>query len=139
LTAYHNAGGRFDLRKALLELKERASLMPGATCGYWGVCGSAASVGAALAILHGTGPLSDNDYYKDNLALTSRCLAKIGDLGGPRCCKRNAFLSLTTAASFLEERYGVKLPIAPFTCPYSNKNPTCLHEKCPFNQNHQKK
>jgi hypothetical protein len=139
LTAYHNAGGRFDLRKALLELKERASLMPGATCGYWGVCGSAASVGAALAILHGTGPLSDNDYYKDNLALTSRCLAKIGDLGGPRCCKRNAFLSLTTAASFLEERYGVKLPIAPFTCPYSNKNPTCLHEKCLFNQNHQKK
>jgi hypothetical protein len=139
LTACHNAGVVFDLRKALVELRERAALMPGATCGYWGICGSAASLGAALAILHGTGPLSNNDYYKDNMALTSRCLERIGQIGGPRCCKRNAFLSLTTAADFVQEHYGVKLPVAPFTCPYSAQNPTCLRAQCPFNPGFQKK
>ena len=60
LTAYHNAGGRFDLRKALLELKERASLMPGATCGYWGVCGSAASVGAFESVPSTSGATRDH-------------------------------------------------------------------------------
>jgi len=130
LRAYQNAGGVIDLPKALDELEKRAYLMPGATCGYWGVCGSAASVGAALAIIHGTGPLSDNDFYKDNMHLTSRALEKIGDIGGPRCCKRNAYISLTEAAKFVEERYHIKMTIAPFKCEFSPQNPTCLKTKC---------
>lgn len=47
LTAMHNAGVKFDLADALKELEERSQLMPGATCGRWGVCGSASSVGAS--------------------------------------------------------------------------------------------
>lgn len=132
LTAYKNAGGAVNLPEAFDELEERAALMPGATCGYWGICGSAASVGAALAILHGTGPLSDSEAYKDNMRLTSAALAKIGEIGGPRCCKRNAYLSITTAAEFVEKHYGVKMTIAPFTCEFSPINPTCLRNKCPF-------
>jgi hypothetical protein len=132
LTAYKNAGGKIDLAAALDELEKRSSFMPGATCGYWGVCGSAASVGSALAIIHGTGPLSDNEFYKDNLHLTSRCLEKIADLGGPRCCKRNAYLSITEATAFVKEKYGIEMKIAPFKCPYYPKNPTCLGKKCPF-------
>jgi hypothetical protein len=132
LTAYKNAGGEVDLPLALSKLEERGALMPGATCGYWGVCGSAASVGAALSILHGTGPLSDNEAYKDNMRLTSAALAKIGELGGPRCCKRNAYLSITTAAEFVKDHYGISMPIAPFKCEFSPLNPTCLKTKCPF-------
>jgi hypothetical protein len=132
LTAYKNAGGSLDLASSLNSLYERAALMPGATCGYWGVCGSSASVGAALAIIHGTGPLSDNDYYKDNMELTSRCLSAIGKIGGPRCCKRNAYLSISTAMTFVKEKYGITMPIKPFECSFSPRNPTCLKEKCPF-------
>ena len=132
LTAYHNAGGKIDLANALASLYERALTMPGATCGYWGICGSSSSVGAALAIIHQTGPLSNNDYYKDNMELTSRCLAAIGKIGGPRCCKRNAYLSISTAASFVKEKYGISMPIKPFRCAFSPRNPTCLKEKCPF-------
>ncbi len=132
LTAYKNAGGQVDLPSALNELEKHSSLMPGATCGYWGVCGSAASVGAALAIIHQTGPLSSNDYYKDNMELTSRCLHDLGEIGGPRCCKRHAYLSLTEAAKFVQERYGITMKIAPFSCSYSSKNPTCLGLRCPF-------
>ena len=32
--------------------------MPGAMCGLWGICGAITSIGAALAIIDGTGPLS---------------------------------------------------------------------------------
>ena len=56
MTALHNAGVEFNLSKALDELAVRGSAMPGATCGKWGMCGSASSVGAALAIIHETGP-----------------------------------------------------------------------------------
>lgn len=88
LTALHNVGVDFNLQDALNGLEVRGRKMPGATCGQWGICGLASSIGAALAIIHHTEPLSSNEYYKDNLRLTSMALAKIADIGGPRCCKR---------------------------------------------------
>ena len=67
LKAYQNAGGEIDLPHCLEELKNRSIKMPGAMCGYWGVCGSLASVGAALSIVHGTGPLSNDSFYQDHM------------------------------------------------------------------------
>lgn len=132
LTALHNAGMEFDLDEALDEMIERGSKMPGATCGQWGVCGSSASVGAALAIIHKTGPLSCDEYYKDNLQYVSRALAKIAEVGGPRCCKRNAFLSIQTAVDFIEEKYNLQLPKSDTVCIFSDKNKQCLKGKCPY-------
>lgn len=106
--------------------------MPGAICGQWGICGSAASVGASLAILHNTGPLSDNDYYKDNLKLTSRILSRMAEIGGPRCCKRNAFLSLQTASDFVRENYDIPLESHEIKCGFFPKNEQCIGKRCPF-------
>ena len=58
LTAFYNAGGKIDLQNSLNELMERGLQMPGAICGMWGVCGAVSSIGAALSIIDGTGPLS---------------------------------------------------------------------------------
>lgn len=141
LTALYHAGMNFDLEKALNEIIIRGQKMPGATCGQWGVCGSASSLGAALAIINGTGPLSSGQAYQDNLLLTSRILNHIGQIGGPRCCKRNAWIALYTAIDFVEERYGIKLAKTKVTCPYSKINLQCLHAQCPFsveNPYHQK-
>ena len=52
LVAYKNAGSTIDLDKALAMLAERTIKMPGAMCGFWGVCGSSTSLGAALSIIH---------------------------------------------------------------------------------------
>lgn len=134
LTAMHNAGEDFDLDKALDEMIERGKKMPGATCGQWGVCGSASSIGAALAILHGTGPLSHNQYYKDNLKLTSQALTSISEIGGPRCCKRNAFLSLNTAIDFVKKEYNIELDKTDIKCIFSSQNKQCLGLECPFFQ-----
>lgn len=132
LAAMHNAGVEFDLDKALDEMIIRGQKMPGATCGQWGMCGSSTSVGAALAIIHETGPLSNSEYYKDNLYLVSKALGKIGDVGGPRCCKRNAFLSILTAIDFVNERYGIELEKQEVKCEFSLKNKQCIGMKCPF-------
>ena len=132
LAALHNAGMDFDLEAALDEMALRGSKMPGATCGQWGVCGAAASLGAALSILHGTGPLSHDRFYRDNLAFTSRALARMAEVGGPRCCKRNAFLAMETAVDFVKERYGVDLPATAPVCTFSPANRQCLGADCPY-------
>lgn len=134
MTAMHNAGVEFDLSAGLDELFERGASMPGATCGKWGVCGAASSVGAALAVIHGTGPLSDSEFYKDNLRLTSRVLEKIAEIGGPRCCKRNGFTAIETAADFVKERYSVELEKSGFECGFSQSNQQCIGERCPFHK-----
>lgn len=132
LTALKNGGMKFDLEKALDSMVERGKKMPGATCGQWGMCGSSASIGAALAIIHETGPLSNNQYYKDNLQYVSQALGKIAEVGGPRCCKRNAFLSINAAIDFVKEHYGVSLPKSNVKCIFSNENEQCLGINCPF-------
>ena len=109
--------------------------MPGAMCGQWGVCGSTASLGAALAIINKTGPLSDNDYYKDNMEYTSNVIEIMSKIGGPRCCKRNAFISIINAVSFVNNKYGIKMESTTPVCDFSPLNLECIKERCPFNKN----
>ena len=132
LTALYNAGGNFPLKEALEEMARRGLSMPGATCGQWGICGAAASVGAALAIFHKTGPLSSNSFYKDNMRLTSSILKAMSEIGGPRCCKRNAYIALSHASRFVREEYGLPVETAPFSCRFYPNNAECIKSRCPF-------
>ena len=50
MVAYKNSGGDIDLDKAIDILAERTIKMPGAMCGYWGMCGSVSSVVAHAAL-----------------------------------------------------------------------------------------
>ncbi|MGI6535159.1 MAG: DUF5714 domain-containing protein [Eggerthellaceae bacterium] len=132
LTAYRNAGGDVNLPIALAELRERGLRMPGAICGHWGVCGSAASVGAALSVLEGTGPLTDTSAWGSHMELASRILHAEGEIGGPRCCKRNAYVALQQATAYARERYGVAMESGAIACRDSQRNKQCLGAACPF-------
>ena len=132
LAAFKNAGGDINLDESLEELSKRAITMPGAMCGFWGICGSTASIGASLAIIHKTGPLSENEFYSDNMEFTSLVIEKMSKIGGPRCCKRNAFLSLATAVEFVNKKYDVAMEINDVNCEFSNLNKQCIKERCPF-------
>lgn len=134
LVAYKNAAGESVSEREIDELAERTRTMPGAMCGYWGVCGSVAAVGAALSVLHGTGPLSTDQYYQDHMKFTSRVLARMSEIGGARCCKRNAFLSLSCGAEFVRETYGIPMQVQAIVCDYSPKNRQCIGERCPFHR-----
>ena len=139
LTAFYNAGGNINLQECLMELMERGLQMPGATCGMWGVCGAVTSMGAALSIIDGTGPLSKDDSWGKHMQFTSRALDSLSKVGGPRCCKRDAFLSFQKAIQYINENYEVKLQESQIECHFSEKNQQCIKTKCPFYKNEKKK
>ena len=132
LTAFYNAGGQIDLQTSLNELMKRGLQMPGATCGMWGVCGAVSSMGAALSIIDGTGPLSIDDSWGKHMEFTSKALSGLSQVGGPRCCKRDAFLSFQKAIEYINENYDIELVNDKIQCNFSEKNEQCIVEKCPF-------
>lgn len=132
LTAFHNAGGKIVLREALEKLMEEGLRMPGATCGLWGVCGSVTSIGAALAIIDGTGPLTEDESWGKHMEFTSNSLRKMSVIGGPRCCKRDAFISFEEAVRFINENYNVTIPVTQIACGFSKKNEQCIRQRCPY-------
>lgn len=132
LTAFYNAGGELDLPAALAELAKRGLQMPGASCGLWGVCGAVSSMGAALSIIDGTGPLSGDGSWERHMEFSSRALHRLALSGGPRCCKRDAFLSFQEAVAHIREHYGIELKGGEISCSFSVRNLQCLKERCPF-------
>ncbi len=134
LTALHNNGLDFNLESALEELQKRSIKMPGAMCGHWGVCGSVASLGAAFSILDGTGPLSNTIDYSNHMKFTAKVIEQMSEIGGPRCCKRNAFLSISEAISFANDIYKLDIKIPEIECEYSSLNMQCIKNRCPFHK-----
>ena len=133
LTAYRNAGGDIDLEKALEEMHERGRQYPGGSCGFWGCCGAAVSVGMFVSIITDTTPLSSKTWGWANEA-TSRALAKIASYGGPRCCKRNSFTAILAAAEFVSEKMGTEMEVPDkVVCTFSGENHECLGKRCPYN------
>lgn len=139
LTAFYNAGGRIELYESLNEIMKRGLQMPGATCGMWGVCGAVSSMGAALSIIDGTGPLSSDGSWGKHMEFTSNALCSLAQIGGPRCCKRDAFLSFQRAIEHINENYDVQLEASNIECGFSEKNEQCIKERCPFYKNKKKK
>lgn len=132
LVAFKNAGGSIDLENAINEMANRAIKMPGAMCGYWGVCGASASIGAALSIINKTSPISNDEFYKHNMEFTSRVINRMSQIGGPRCCKRNAFLSISEGVKFVKEKYNIEMELNDIQCEFSNMNTQCISTRCPF-------
>ena len=132
LTAYRNSGGDIDLKEALEEMKERGSQIPGGRVRLLGVLrsrsqhrdlyeycnGSYASCGTLL----GAGK-------PDN----GQALEAIGELGGPRCCKRDTFTAIRKAAEMTAKELGVEMDCpAEIVCTFSEENQQCLKKACPY-------
>lgn len=134
LAALKNSGANIDLDKSLEMLANRSIAMPGAMCGYWGICGSVASIWAALSIIDQTGPLSNDKPYSEHMKFASSVIEKMSEIGGPRCCKRNAFISIINGVSYVKEHYGIEMELEKVECEFSPLNQQCIKEKCPFNK-----
>ena len=131
LTAYHNAGGEIELLPALKEMLARASKVPGGACGFWGSCGAAISSGMFLSIISGATPLSKEPWGQANM-MTGKALLHIGEVGGPRCCKRNSYLSIQSAVQYVKELYSISMEMNPIVCSRHNQNNQCIGKRCPF-------
>lgn len=131
LTAYKNAGGGIDLSKALQEMYSRGKEVPGGVCGFWGACGAGISTGIYMSIITNATPLATEAWGLSN-QMTSRALARIGEVGGPRCCKRDSYLAILEAIRFTEEKLGVAMEVGEIHCTRSAMNNQCIGSRCPF-------
>jgi len=131
LTAWHNCGGAGDLKTMLSAALGRGRQVPGGACGFWGVCGAAAGAGIYLSVLTGSNPVN-RDAWAIPMRLTSRCLARLAEVGGPRCCKRTSRLCVREAAAFTAEQFGLEMPLSGISCDYTSVNRECIGQDCPF-------
>ncbi len=131
LTAYKNAGGNIDLTKALREMYRRGKAVPGGTCGFWGACGAGISAGQFVAIATDSTPLASEPWGLCN-QMTAKALESIGKNGGPRCCKRDSYLSILAAIDFAAEHLGVQMEKSEPVCTRSHQNNQCIGKRCPF-------
>ncbi|MGN0437572.1 MAG: DUF5714 domain-containing protein [Lachnospiraceae bacterium] len=132
LVAFHNAGGKVDLDVALEQLMSEGLRMPGAMCGLWGICGAITSIGAALAIIDGTGPLSTDGTWGEHMSFTSAAVKELGEINGPRCCKRDAMIAFKNAIMYVNTHYNVILEYEDMKCEFSSFNQQCIRNHCPF-------
>ena len=131
LTAYKNAGGDIELHQALIEMMNRGKSVPGGACGFWGACGAGISTGMFVSIISNSTPLTVEPFALSHL-MTSKALGAIGTVGGPRCCKRDSFLSILAAVDFVKEHFGIEMERPQIVCSYSSQNNQCLGKRCPF-------
>ena len=136
LTAFHNAGGMLDLKADLVEMINRGKQIPGGTCGFWGAYGAGISSGTFISIISKSTPLTREPFGLANL-MTSNALAKIGKIGGPRCCKRNLYLSIIAAIDFVDKNFEISMDNQQIICNRSNRNNQCLGIRCPFSKFYQ--
>ena len=131
LTAYRNAGGTIDLPTALAEMMNRGMSVPGGACGFWGACGAGISSGMFVSIISKSTPLTVEPFALSH-RMTAKSLSAIGEIGGPRCCKRDSFLSILSAIDFVKEHFGVEMERPEIICHHSAKNNQCIGKRCPF-------
>lgn len=132
LAAYKNAGGTLDFERALREMKRRGGQVPGGVCGYWGSCGAGISTGIFMSIITEASPLSKEPWKHSNL-MTSRVLHAVGEIGGPRCCKRNSFTAVLEAIDYVHENFGITMEKPKkHICHFKPLNDQCLKTECPF-------
>lgn len=131
LTAYKNSGGEIDLESSLQEMRSRGKSVPGGACGFWGACGAGISAGMFVSIISKSTPLSKESFGLSH-QMTAKALGEIGRIGGPRCCKRDSYLSILAAIDFIEENFGISMEKQAVVCTRSSMNNQCIGKRCPF-------
>ena len=71
--------------------------------------------------------------------MTAKALEAIGEVGGPRCCKRDSYLSISAAVGFVRENMGIEMEKPDIVCSYGGQNNQCIGKRCPFSVTNRKK
>src|SRR3712207_6069492 len=92
-------------RSRLKTAKDRAATVPGGYCGFYGSCGAGVGTGIFASVITEATPLTRDSWGFAN-KMTGYVLYALGEIGGPRCCKRNGWYSIIKASEFLEKEMG---------------------------------
>ena len=84
-----------------------------------------------VSIISGSTPLTEEPFALSH-RMTAKSLAAIGEIGGPRCCKRDSYLSILSAVDFVREHFGIEMEKPEVICSHSKENNQCIGKRCPF-------
>lgn len=137
ISAYYNKMKDIEQKATQIpKAKKRAQQVPGGSCGFSGNCGASVGTGIFVSIITGANPLSETEWQMSNL-MTARALTSVASHGGPRCCKRNVFLSIIEAIKFVNENLKPNFEIPEIKCHFNHLNKECKLDKCNFyDKNH---
>src|ERR1051325_7991442 len=94
LTSYYNqAGSAHEKERKIKVARGRAENVLGGFCGFYGACGAGIGTGIFISLITDSTPLSTQSWRMAN-QMTAESLRCIGALGGPRCCKRDTFMTI---------------------------------------------
>lgn len=132
LTVFNNIYGNKDqLKEQLKAAADRAKIVPGANCAYYGVCGATLGVGIFASIVTETTPFSI-EPWSNVMAITSAIGQEMSKHGGARCCKRDSYIAVLVGAEKIKELLKIELPAIKPTCKHFPKNKECRKDKCLF-------
>ncbi len=121
-----------NFKSDLETIHTRSLNVLGGFCGFYGACGAAVGLGIFMSVLTGTTPHTESTWAVTN-RITGGALIKMSEIDGPRCCKRNTFIALKHAVSFLKEEMKITIPLSEdIHCTFSESNSDCKHRACPF-------
>ena len=84
-----------------------------------------------MAIITDSTPLAEEAWGLSN-QMTAKALESIGKNGGPRCCKRDSYLSILAAIDFVAEKLNIHMEKTTPVCTRSRQNNQCIGKRCPF-------
>jgi ubiquinone/menaquinone biosynthesis C-methylase UbiE/ribosomal protein S27E len=130
LTALKNSGNAITHEQITTAI-ERGATVAGGACAFLGICGAATGVGIAFSVLLAATPI-DGDKRQEVLRVTQKLLGDISSYAGPRCCQRDCWIALRSAAELLHEKMGITLDVSAIQCEQYPKNKECIFKKCPL-------
>ena len=95
------------------------------------MCGAAIGTGIFLELYENIDSRNEDEWSLPN-QIIARSLKRIGEIDGPRCCKRDSYFSLHEAIDFLYEKFAIELPRSEAKCTFSLRNNSCKREDCQF-------
>ena len=84
-----------------------------------------------VSIISKSSPLAGEPFALSH-KMTARSLTDIGEIGGPRCCKRDSYLSVLAAVDFVREHFGIEMEKPEVICSHAGENNQCIGKRCPF-------
>jgi len=131
VAAARNSGLQIDAQHIRTAV-ERGRTIAGGACGFLGACGAALGVGAAFSVILGANPLTGE---KRSLlhSVTIAALQEIGSMAAARCCQRDSWIALQTAARVSQDLIGTVLEASGERfCEQRSFNQNCYGSRCPF-------
>jgi MoaA/NifB/PqqE/SkfB family radical SAM enzyme/SAM-dependent methyltransferase len=133
LAGYRNNGGQVTEDQIITGI-ERGSLVPGASCAFFGIDGAAVGVGIAFSVILSATPYSAQERQLVQ-KIVNRVSAKISAYPAARCCLRESYIAFKEAEQISRELTPVTIMAQEnIQCDQFRETDYCSGKSCPLMQ-----